>query len=62
MLVLCAAVMLNFLTLTGSSLFEVKDRPLTKEDFLTSVEKARIAGTTELMFVVRGDPIFCTFA
>jgi len=48
----------EFLNSDGIVAVEVKDRPLTKEDFLTSVEKARIAGTTELMFVVRGDPIF----
>ena len=34
---------------------EVKDRSLSKDEFLASVEKARIAGVSDLMFVIRSD-------
>lgn len=36
---------------------EVKDRPLTKDEFIASIEKARVAEVSDLMFVVRSSLI-----
>ncbi|WOE74570.1 restriction endonuclease, SacI family [Alterisphingorhabdus coralli] len=41
----------------GGFTIEVKDRPLSRDDFLASIEKARIAEISDLMFVVRSGHI-----
>lgn len=48
----------EFEGLDGAFGVEVKDRPLSKDDFLASIEKARIASVSDLMFVVRATALF----
>lgn len=46
-----------YTTAEASVAAEVKDRPLSRSELAASIDKARVASVTELMFVIRALPI-----